>query len=44
MPIKVTKKVKSHTRRRTLMDFRNFKVQDPIGTTYVKSHFRKKRR
>jgi len=44
MPRKGTKKVRGYMRRRTLVDFGSFKVKDPLSTSYVKNHFRKKRK
>jgi len=44
MPKKGTKKVRGHTRSRTLVDFGNIKVKDPLSTKYVNPYFRKKRR
>jgi len=44
MPKKGTKKVRGHARSKTLVDFGDFKVKDPLSTTYVKQHYRKKRK
>ena len=44
MPKKGTKKVKGHIRHKTLVDFGDFKIRDPLSATYVKPHFRKKRK
>ena len=43
MPVKVTKKVKGHTRKKYLFNNPFLKVEDPFAKkTKVKSHYRKK--
>ena len=42
MPKKGTKKVRGHTRSKTLVDFGDFKVKDVLSTTHVREHYRKK--
>ena len=42
MPKKGTKKVKGYTRSRTLADFGDFKVKDPLSRTRVGDYYRKK--
>jgi len=45
MPRKGTKKVRGHTRSKTLMDLGGgYKIKDPFTTTHVKTHYRKKRK
>ena len=44
MPRKGTKKVRGHSRSRTLVDFGDFKVKDLTKTSHVKTHYRKKRK
>ncbi|MFH1101653.1 MAG: hypothetical protein V1726_06435 [Methanobacteriota archaeon] len=45
MPKKGTKRVRGHSRSKTLIDFGGgFKVKDVTSTTYVRPHFRKKRK
>jgi hypothetical protein len=45
MPKKGTKKVRGHTRSKTLFDLGDgYKIKDPLSTTYVRTHFRKKRK
>ena len=43
MPRKGTKKVRGHTRRPTLFTVGGLKFKDPLKTTHVKTHYRKKR-
>lgn len=44
MPRKGTKKVRGYDRSRTLVDFGDFKMKNPLTRTHVKTHFRKKRK
>jgi len=42
MPAKGTKRVRGHVRQKTMFKIGNIDVKDPLSTTYVKQHYRKK--
>ena len=42
MPRKGTKKVREHTRKKTVVSFGSYKFKDPLRTTHVKTRYPKK--